>query len=151
MHTVGGGNIKQEPTATAETLAVLISKGALSQLPCTHHHLATTAQVHLIQTFSTVSFPLYPMPWCPKGELHSHPYQKRSLSCPASCCSGGCTQQDRLSMLEVLAEQPKLGKTIKPYYQTLRNYLSSGKAYYHVIIEIPLPHDCNIFVGATKA
>lgn len=43
VHTVGGASINQEPTAIAETLAVLISEGALSQLPCTHHHLATVS------------------------------------------------------------------------------------------------------------
>lgn len=45
VHIIGGASINQESMAIAETLAVLISKGALSQLPCTHHHLATTVEV----------------------------------------------------------------------------------------------------------
>lgn len=84
MHTIGGASIKQETTATPETLAVLISKGALSQSPCTRHHLATIVRVpvHLIQTCSAVSFPVYPMPCCPKGELC--PYQEEITGLPCS-------------------------------------------------------------------
>lgn len=99
MCTTGGASTNQESTAIAETLAVLISKGALSRLPCLHRHLATTVQVPmlLIQTCSSqlpsVSHALlsYRMWWC---YVHIS-IRKRSLSCPASCWSGGCTQQDR--------------------------------------------------------
>lgn len=84
MHTVGGASINQESTAIAQTLAVLISKGALSELPCIHHYLATSVQapVHLIETCTAVSFPVYPMPCCPKGELHSRPYQEEITVLP---------------------------------------------------------------------
>lgn len=112
MHTIGGASIKQETTATPETLAVLISKGALSQSPCTRHHLATIVRVpvHLIQTCSAVSFPVYPMPCCPKGELC--PYQEEITGLPCSLLLWKMhTAGQDWACLKMLAEQSELENT----------------------------------------
>lgn len=115
MCTIGGASTNQESTVIAETLAVLISKGAFSRLPCTHRHLATTVQVPMLlkQTCVAVSFPVYPTPCCPKGCDVTFTSVSGRDHCPALLVAGLEHAHSRtgLGMPEVLAEPPKLENT----------------------------------------